>query len=259
MPNDEGQLLLDGQINRVDLKALMASMDNFGQSQLTSEQLSGILDATFRISAPFDADFNLKSDRLLAQVDFQVAKGRITGFEPLQELSRFAEVEVLKDVRFGTVKNQLRIADQTVFIPEMTLENNALVLKVAGEHRFDNVMDFTLQMQLRDLVGGKKTPRSKALDDFIAEESTRGPVWIPIKIQGPADQLKFSLDKKTLTQDIKSSVQDDWKRQGEELRGLFQKPVERPVVPEKKYQFEWEEEPDTNRSFNGMLRSFNRA
>jgi hypothetical protein len=259
MPNDEGQLLLDGQINRVDLKALMASMDNFGQSQLTSEQLSGILDATFRISAPFDADFNLKSDKLLAQVDFQVAKGRITGFEPLQELSRFAEVEDLKDVRFGTVKNQLRIADQTVFIPEMTLENNALVLKVAGEHRFDNVMDFTLQMQLRDLVGGKKTPRSKALDDFIAEESTRGPVWIPIKIQGPADHLKFSLDKKTLTQDIKSSVQDDWKRQGEELRGLFQKPVERPVVPEKKYQFEWEEEPDTNRSFNGMLRSFNRA
>ena len=259
LPKDHGQLLLEGQINRVDLKALMASMDNFGQSQLTSEQLSGVLDATFRISAPFDEEFNLQAEDLLAEVDFQVAKGRITGFEPLQELSRFAEVEDLKDVRFGTVKNQLRIANQTVFIPEMTLENNALVLKVAGQHRFDNVMDFTLQMQLRDLVGGKKTPRSKALDEFIAEEASRGPVWIPIKIFGPADNLKFTLDKKTLTQDIKSSVQDDWKRQGEELRSIFQKPVERPIVPEKKYQFEWEEEPDTNRSFSGMPRSFSRA
>ena len=259
LPKDHGQLLLEGQINRVDLKALMASMDNFGQSQLTSEQLSGVLDATFRISAPFDEEFNLQAEDLLAEVDFQVAKGRITGFEPLQELSRFAEVEDLKDVRFGTVKNQLRIANQTVFIPEMTLENNALVLKVAGQHRFDNVMDFTLQMQLRDLVGGKKTPRSKALDEFIAEEASRGPVWIPIKIFGPADNLKFTLDKKTLTQDIKSSVQDDWKRQGEELRSIFQKPVERPIVPEKKYQFEWEEEPDTNRSFSGILRSFSRA
>ena len=259
LPKDHGQLLLEGQINRVDLKALMASMDNFGQSQLTSEQLSGVLDATFRLSAPFDEEFNLQAEDLLAEVDFQVAKGRITGFEPLQELSRFAEVEDLKDVRFGTVKNQLRIANQTVFIPEMTLENNALVLKVAGQHRFDNVMDFTLQMQLRDLVGGKKTPRSKALDEFIAEEASRGPVWIPIKIFGPADNLKFTLDKKTLTQDIKSSVQDDWKRQGEELRSIFQKPVERPIVPEKKYQFEWEEEPDTNRSFSGILRSFSRA
>ncbi len=185
MPNDEGQLLLDGQINRVDLKALMASMDNFGQSQLTSEQLSGILDATFRISAPFDADFNLKSDKLLAQVDFQVAKGRITGFEPLQELSRFAEVEDLKDVRFGTVKNQLRIADQTVFIPEMTLENNALVLKVAGEHRFDNVMDFTLQMQLRDLVGGKKTPAPKRSTTSSPKNLPAAPSGSPSKSKAP--------------------------------------------------------------------------
>lgn len=256
LPQDRAQLLLDGRIQKVDLKALMQSMDNFGQTQLTDKNLSGILDAQFRISVPFDADLNAQSDALLATVDFQVNKGRITQFDPLLELSRFAEVEDLKDVRFGTVQNQLRIANEIVFIPEMTLENNALLLKVAGQHRFDNVMDFTLQMQLRDLVGGKKTPRSKDLDAFIAEESTRGPVWIPIHIFGPADHLKFSLDRKALTQDIKSSVQDDWKKQGEDLRNLFQKPVERPLVPEKKYQFEWEEEPDTNRSFSQRVRSF---
>lgn len=258
LPEDRGQLLLDGRISQVDLKSLMQSMDNFGQTQLTDKNLSGVLDAQIRISAPFDAAMNLQSASLLSTVDFQVSKGRISQFDPLLELSRFAEVEDLKDVRFGTVQNQLRIANEVVYIPEMTLENNALVLKVAGQHRFDNVMDFTLQMELRDLVGGKKSPRSKVLDAFIAEESTRGPVWIPIHVFGPADQLKFSLDRKALSQDIKSSVQDDWKRQGEDLRTIFQKPVERPVVPEKKYQFEWEEEPDTNRSFNEVVRSFSR-
>ncbi|HAB31941.1 MAG TPA: hypothetical protein DCE13_05285 [Cryomorphaceae bacterium] len=256
LPHDEGQLLLDGRIQQVNLKSLMQSMDNFGQSQITDQNLSGILDATLRISAPFDAEMNAKIENLLATVDFTVQKGRITHFAPLQELSRFAEVEDLQDVRFGTVRNQLRIANQTVFIPEMTLENNALVLKAAGEHRFDNVMNFTLQMQLRDLVGGKKPQRSKDLDQFIAEEGNRGPVWIPIKLYGPMDDLKFSLDRKGLSQDIKSSVQGDWKQQGQDLRNLFQKPVERPVVPEKKYQFEWEEEPDTNRSFSQRVRSF---
>jgi hypothetical protein len=259
LPEDRGQLLLDGRIQQVDLKSLMQSMDNFGQNQLTDKNLSGKLDATLRLSAPFDADFNLQSSALLATVDFQVSKGRITQFDPLLELSRFAEVEDLKDVRFGTVQNQLRIANEIVYIPEMTLENNALVLKVAGQHRFDNVMDFTLQMQLRDLVGGKKPARSKDLDAFIAEESARGPVWIPIHIVGPADQLKFSLDRKALSQDIKSSVQEDWKKQGQDLRNIFQKPVERPVIPEKKYQFEWEEEPDTNRSFSEIVRSFSRS
>lgn len=259
LANDRAQLLLDGRIQNVDLKALMQSMDNFGQNHLTEKNLSGILDADVRISVPFDSDLNAETASLLATVDFQVNKGRITQFEPLLELSRFAEVQDLKDVRFGRVQNQLRIANQVVFIPEMTLENNALVLKVAGQHRFDNVMDFTLQMQLRDLVGGKKTARSKDLDAYIAEESSRGPVWIPIHIFGPADQLKFSLDRKALTQDIKSSVQDDWKKQGEELRNLFQKPVERPLIPERKYQFEWEEEPDTNRSFSQIFRSFSRT
>ena len=51
----------------------------------------------------------------------------------------------------------------------------------------------------------------------------------------------------------------DWKKQGQDLRNIFQKPVERPVIPEKKYQFEWEEEPDTNRSFSEIVRSFSRS
>ena len=256
LQNDEGKLLFDGSLQRVDVREFMNSMKNFGQDQITSDQISGVFNANLRISAPFNSDYDLKREELAATVAFEFEQGRIQNFEPLLALSRFAEVEDLKDVRFGTLKNEIRIADGVVYVPEMTLENNVLLLKVAGKHHFSDLLDFTLQLQLRDLVNGRKPNRSQAIDSYITEEETRGPVWVPIKVYGPSDDLKFSIDKKAISQEVKANLQEDWKRQGEELKGLFEKPVERPVVPETKYQFEWEERPDTNRLFIRDFRSF---
>ena len=256
LQNDEGKLLFDGSLQHVDVHEFMNSMKNFGQDQITSDQISGVFNANLRISAPFNSDYDLKREELAATVAFEFEQGRIQNFEPLLALSRFAEVEDLKDVRFGTLKNEIRIADGVVYVPEMTLENNVLLLKVAGKHHFSDLLDFTLQLQLRDLVNGRKPNRSQAIDSYITEEETRGPVWVPIKVYGPSDDLKFSIDKKAISQEVKANLQEDWKRQGEELKGLFEKPVERPVVPETKYQFEWEERPDTNRLFIRDFRSF---
>ncbi len=256
LQNDEGKLLFDGSLQHVDVREFMNSMKNFGQDQITSDQISGVFNANLRISAPFNSDYDLKKEELAATVAFEFEQGRIQNFEPLLALSRFAEVEDLKDVRFGTLKNEIRIADGVVYVPEMTLENNVLLLKVAGKHHFSDLLDFTLQLQLRDLVNGRKPNRSQAIDSYITEEETRGPVWVPIKVYGPSDDLKFSIDKKAISQEVKANLQEDWKRQGEELKGLFEKPVERPVVPETKYQFEWEERPDTNRLFIRDFRSF---
>jgi len=256
LQNDEGKLLFDGSLQHVDVREFMNSMKNFGQDQITSDQISGVFNANLRISAPFNSDYDLKKEELAATVAFEFEQGRIQNFEPLLALSRFAEVEDLKDVRFGTLKNEIRIADGVVYVPEMTLENNVLLLKVAGKHHFSDLLDFTLQLQLRDLVNGRKPNRSQAIDSYITEEETRGPVWVPIKVYGPSDDLKFSIDKKAISQEVKANLQEDWKRQGEEFKGLFEKPVERPVVPETKYQFEWEESPDTNRLFIRDFRSF---
>jgi len=140
----------------------------------------------------------------------------------------------------------------------MILENNALTLKIAGTHSFENYMDFLIKMQLRNIVGNRKQARSKDLDEFIKEKNQTEKVWIPIKVKGPAQNLKFSIDAKKISEDLKSNLKNDWKKQSEDLKSIFQK-GEKLKKEEPEYEFHWEEEPDTNRLFIESLRSFNKC
>lgn len=255
--NGSSQLRLNGNIQNAELKEILRSFNNFDQNYITDKNLSGILDSRAQVRMDFDSSQNILSEKIIADIEFKIENGRIIDFETLKALKRFSEVDKLNDVQFGPFTNRIRIANKVVIIPEMTLENNAITLKVAGTHSFENYLDFLIKMQLRDIVGNKKQPRSKALDEFIKEKNMTEKVWVPIKVQGPVENLKFSIDAKKITEGLKSNLKNDWKKQAEDLKSIFQK-NEKTKKEEPEYEFQWEEEPDTNRLFSESLRSFNR-
>jgi len=74
------------------------------------------------------------------------------------------------------------------------------------------------------------------------------------------DDLQFKLDSKSLKKDIGQSIKKDWQAQGAEIKAALQgKGEEKPASEENKYEFEWTEEPDSNRTFIESPRSFNQA
>ncbi|MEY2971801.1 MAG: hypothetical protein RL738_642 [Bacteroidota bacterium] len=253
---DGGNLQTQLQFARVRLSTLLREVNNFNQTTITAANVDGILDATATVQVDFDANYDWVPSSLIAEVNFSLEGGRLRGVDALQQLARFAEVEDLKDVRFAPVRNTLYISQQRVLIPEMLLENNALQLKVAGTHNFDQIVDYRFQLQLRELLGGKKPKRSRDLDTYITEESARGPVWVPIRATGPIDKLSIKLDGQSLKQDVKTSVTQDWNKQAEEVKNSFKATEYQSVAPEKKYQFEWNDgDEDTARSINEPDRS----
>ncbi len=256
LKKNQSQLRFNNVLKKINLKNILQSFDNFDQNYITDKNISGILNAQMKLRLDLDSNMEILNEKIIADVDFSIKKGRIIGFEPLKELWRFSEIDELNDVQFGTVRNRIRISDKVIIIPEMTLENNAVTLKINGKHGFDNYIDFLIKMQLKDIVGGKKRNRSKALDQFIMEEKTNEKVWIPIKVIGPSGNLKFNIDTKKIGEEVKSTLKNDWKQQGEDLKNIFQKTEE--IKKETQgYEFEWEEEPDTNRLFNRSDRSIN--
>ncbi len=253
---DGGLLSTQLQFARVRLSTLLREVNNFNQTSLTASNVDGVLDATAAIHLDFDANYDWVPSSLIAEIQFNLEGGRLRDLSALQQLARFAEVEDLKDVRFAPVRNTIYISQQRVLIPEMLLENNALQLKVAGTHGFDQVVDYRFQLQLRELLGGKKPKRSRDLDAYITEESTRGPVWVPIRANGPIDKLSIKLDGQALKQDVKTSVTQDWNKQASEIKNAVKPTEYQTVAPEKKYQFEWDDsEADTSRSINEPDRS----
>jgi len=251
-----GQLRLNGLVKNTSLKGIFQSFQNFNQNELTDKNLSGNLNANGEIRIDFNPEFNILSEKILADIEFKVEDGNLKNFKTLDALRRFTEVEKLSNIKFGEFTNRVRIANKMIIIPEMTLENSALTLKVEGTNGFDGKMNFLIQMQLRELLGNKKTIRSKRLDDFIKEKNNQEKVWIPLRMTGYPENIKFSIDTKKIGNDVKLNIKNDWKKQSEDLKSLFDN-KKKDKKEETEYEFIWEEEPDTNRSFNQLERSFN--
>lgn len=253
---DGGHLRTTVQLQRVRINTVLRELQNFNQNALTADQIDGILDANVTLELDFDANYDWDPASLIAEVGFNLEGGRLRNVDALKQLARFAEVEDLNDVRFAPVRNTLYISQSRVLIPEMLLENNALQLKIGGTHSFSQHVDYRIQLQLRELLGSKKPKRSRELDSYIAEESSRGPVWVPIRATGPMDRLTIKLDGQSLKEDVKTSVKQDWERQAGELKSALKPTEYQTVAPEKKYQFEWDDSgSDTTRSINEPERS----
>lgn len=253
-----GQLRINGLVKNTSLKGIFQSFQNFNQNELTDKNLSGNLNANGEIRIDFNPEFDILYENILADIEFKVKDGSLINFKTLDALRRFTEVEKLSNIKFGEFTNRVRIANKMIIIPEMTLENSALTLKVEGTNGFDGKMNFLIQMQLRELIGNKKTIRSKRLDDFIKEKNNQEKVWIPLRMNGYPENIKFSIDTKKIGDDVKLNIKNDWKKQSEDIKSLFNN-KKKDKKEETEYEFIWEEEPDTNRSFSQLDRSFNES
>lgn len=253
-----GQLRINGLVKNTSLKGIFQSFQNFNQNELTDKNLSGNLNANGEIRIDFNPEFDILYENILADIEFKVKDGSLINFKTLDALRRFTEVEKLSNIKFGEFTNRVRIANKMIIIPEMTLENSALTLKVEGTNGFDGKMNFLIQMQLRELIGNKKTIRSKRLDDFIKEKNNQEKVWIPLRMNGYPENIKFSIDTKKIGDDVKLNIKNDWKKQSEDIKSLFNN-KKKDKKEETEYEFIWEEEPDTNRSFIQLDRSFNES
>ena len=246
-PQGSGSVLqAQAQARSIQLKTLLREWENFGQTQLTHQNVDGTAQLDVVCSVPLDAQGAPQPAQSQAVVDFTLAQGKLTGYAPLQALSKYADAEALQNLSFGTLTNTLTWKDGVLTVPPMAVDNNALSLKLHGTHRLNNTVDYTVQFRLKEALEAKKTRRPKEWQAYIEEASDPGKVWIPVRITGPTDQLKITLDRTTAAKSSSQAVQADFKKQGKELRQLLQPAP--PAAPKReKYIFEWEEAPDTNR------------
>jgi hypothetical protein len=238
-PNGTGSVVLcNAKAQNVRLSSFLRSWDNFGQNELTHEHLDGKADLTVACRVPLNAQNDADPQSIQVVVDFTVREGRLRNYAPLQALSKYAQAQALENLRFGTLKNTIAVAQGVLTAPPMTVENNALTLKLYGTHSFDGTVDYTIQFRLKEALNAKKSQRPSELNAFLAESNDPGNVWIPVRIYGPQDAPTITLDTKAAAQGSLQTVQADFKRQGSELRQLL-KPAPAAQPAAEKYIFKW--------------------
>jgi hypothetical protein len=125
----------------------------------------------------------------------------------MQKLSKFINEQELANIRFSEMKNNIRISNRTVYIPEMEIRSNVSNISVRGTHTFDQVMDYRLKIPTYNL----SRKRAVALID---EEKTSN---LFLSIKGTADDYKIAYDQEA----VKEKIKEDIKAEKQELKSLF--------------------------------------
>ncbi|MES2560011.1 MAG: AsmA-like C-terminal region-containing protein [Bacteroidota bacterium] len=200
---------------KTDLNEMFRQCNNFGQAAITDKHIRGVLNANIDMGGEWDSKMECNLDKLYASGDIHIINGQLLNYEPLEALSKYVNVEDLRDLKFADLKNKIDISKRTIRIPSMDVNNNAMNLTISGTHTFDNFMDYHLRIKLSELLSKKRRTKT---NDFNEEETADG-IFLYLSMKGPADNLKFSYDKKGAREQLKENL----KKEGEAAKNIWKK------------------------------------
>ncbi len=203
----------------INLNQVFISFKNFGQDAILAENIYGKAHIDLDLKALMDPRLNIDPASLQVNASININQGRLRNYEPMLALSDFAAIDELRDVRFASLQNDIRIKNSTIFVPRMEIESNVMDLGLQGTHNFDNVVDYSIRLKMTDVMfnGRKKKSRNSEFEDHLAVKESEDDPNIYIKLRGPAADPDISLDKR----EIGKSINRDLARQGKEIKEVF--------------------------------------
>ncbi len=246
-----GNLILKSstQLNKLDIKEMFEVFNNFQQDFITNQNLGGKISGVWELSTSITSSLNPDLKTTWSEADILIENGELRDFEPLKNLSRFIEVSELEHVKFQTLQNKFIVKDSKVYIPKMDINSSAFNLSVSGTHSFENYFDYSIKVNLSEILANKAS-KKKENDEFAVHEKSGQRVNIFLTITGTPDDFKIKYDRREALQQIK----EDLKTEKKELKtilnqefGFFKKQFTDSVEevkkdPLPKFIFEWDEE-----------------
>ena len=238
------------KVSGIDITRAFSSFENFGQDFIMDKHIRGKFSGFVNFSAGLNEIMKIKKETILADCDIVIKDGELSGFEPMQKLSRFIDVKELEDIRFSTLTNQIYIRNEEVVIPRMDINSSAFDLTGSGLHGFDNKFTYKIKVSLSDLLSRKGNKPNEHESEFgtIADDGEEG-VFIYLIVEGSDQGTIVRYDKRGAVQNMKNQLREEKKELkgilNEEF-GLFKKDSvlkgEKGKDIESGFKMEWEED-----------------
>ncbi len=163
-------------------KPLFKEWENFEQSVLTDQNISGRAEAELYFFAPFDLRSGIVMNSIDAKLDLRVFDGQLKNVSSFKDITQSLKTtsgklvlgkknidlleQKLNSISFNTMENSILIKYGIVQIPKMHIGSTALDMDVAGSHSFDNDIDYRFIFRFRDLMANEKDSEfGQVIDD----------------------------------------------------------------------------------------------
>lgn len=190
-------------IKNLDIERTLMSFDNFGQSFVLSENLSGKLSAQLKGILYFSHIFEPKIAESHITLDVDILNGILKKYKPLESLSEFFGDKNLSRVAFDTLSNVFELKNNRIYIPKMTINSSIGFIEISGEQDMDMTdLEYYIRVPLKLVTGvayNKLFKRKKEEVDPEKEDEIQygknNTLYVNLKITGNADKMNFSLGK----------------------------------------------------------------
>lgn len=225
--DDSLLITCSAQISEVNISKLFYTFENFGQKEgdetIGDKNVSGILNSDVAFASTWDNKLNVNENKIYTFADVQIEKGELKEFKPLESLSRFINIEELKDIKFSELHNTIEIKNRIVNMPKMEIKSSAVDLVVSGTHDFDNMIDYHFIVSL-DEIRARKAKTSKKENNEFGEVETEGNkrYKLYVSMKGPMDdpEVKY-MDAKGFIQQKKEELKQEKQNLKQILRNEF--------------------------------------
>jgi len=212
------QIKCSAQTRDVNISKLFAYFGNFGQENLTSEQLNGTVTANTSYISGLTPDLHVDPAGVSVTSDLVIDRGELIGYTPLYKLSGFIEKDELRHIHFAELSNRIEISGQVVHIPHMHIASSSLDLELFGTHTFDNMIDYHVKLKMADILKrNKKNSTGETGSDFVKEDDEGQPNLL-LQLTGPASDPTIRYD----TREVRKKIAVDLAREKTEFKALLQ-------------------------------------
>jgi hypothetical protein len=187
-------------INSMDIRQLLIDGDNFGQTEISHENVDGILTSSINGRIVMQ-DTNILYDKINILGYFKLENGGIYNFEPAMELSKYTNLRELNNIIFRTLESSVFIYNNRIFFPKTDIVSTAFDMTAYGMESFGEEYEYHMVLHPGDVLFGKTDKllkqQGKESDVFegVDEADRRGLYLVAQKRDG---NTKYGLDNKSL-------------------------------------------------------------
>lgn len=184
------------QPQQINIQQLFTAFNNFSQQFILDKNVKGLVSGNISFFAQWDSLLNFLPGNMKAKGDFEIVNGELVQFEPMLKLSKYIDVDELRQVKFSTLSNTISISNRIVTIPEMAIHSSAFNIRASGQHTFDNAFDYRVNVLLSEVLFNKARKKKKEINEFMVEETRADQTTIPLMIAGTPDDFEVKFDRK---------------------------------------------------------------
>ena len=249
--NDKINFECSGHLEKINVKKLFYQFENFGQDFIMDKHIEGLITSNIFFKAEADTNLNIDLKKMYTRAHLKIENGKLLEFPSLVELDEFLAKEYrmknlnLAHLSFATLENDIEIVDQVIIIPNMTIKSTAMNFDIAGEHCFDEKINYKFLIKSSQLINAYRK-KKKDNNEFMEQEEDQSQT-IPFYMKGTIDNPEFGYDKNT-KKEIAKSTADEKKS---ELRDAFRKEFGEKKEEKKEQKKEEADQPRLGVEWNG--------